>query len=219
MQQLGLDTALLVLESPVRRRIVERLSKEPAYPLQLSNDLRIGQQLVTKHLSTMEKYGFVTSSLEYSPAGPKRKKYFLAKSLSVTVDLAPNLFSTRVLFFDSLPRGKVPSLALSLMSRVERIISSTDDKSRIAPLGELLNDVDTEIRELENKRAVLLFIRNLAMKEAAGTVARTEDSIDHRRVLYHMLDEHTSNVNDIVKSLDLREEDVRKILADLKGVL
>ena len=78
MDKEELDSALQVMENPVRRKIIKRLSQEPAYALQLSKELGLGQPLVAKHLATMENAGLVKSVAEDSPNGPRRKLYSLA---------------------------------------------------------------------------------------------------------------------------------------------
>ena len=46
MKQEELDSVLQVIENPVRRRIIKRLSHGPSYALQLSKELSLGQPLV-----------------------------------------------------------------------------------------------------------------------------------------------------------------------------
>ena len=62
----------------------------------------------------------------------------------------------------------------------------------------------------------MLYLRNLAMRKAMHLAVEKERSSDEKRVLHYMLDEHSSNVTDISKSLNLREQTVHKILADLR---
>jgi len=62
MKQKELDSVLQVIENPVRRRIIKRISQGPSYALQLSKELGLGQPLVAKHLSIMEKAGLLTSN-------------------------------------------------------------------------------------------------------------------------------------------------------------
>src|SRR5580700_6990480 len=101
MSEREFDSVLQVIENPVRRRIIKRLSQEPSYALQLSKELGLGQPLVAKHLSVMEKAGLVTSALERSPSGPERKRYSLAKSISITMDVAPHLFKEKATSFNA----------------------------------------------------------------------------------------------------------------------
>src|SRR2546428_13924961 len=97
MKQKELDSVLQVIENPVRRRIIKRISQGPSYALQLSKELGLGQPLVAKHLSIMESAGLVTSIVEESrnPSGGEREWYLLAKSVSLNMDPAPNLFIER----------------------------------------------------------------------------------------------------------------------------
>ncbi len=71
----GLDSILLAMENPVRRKIIRRLSKQPSYQLQMSKELGFSQQLVAKHLDAMEGTGLVSSLMEESPHGPRRREY------------------------------------------------------------------------------------------------------------------------------------------------
>jgi predicted transcriptional regulator len=50
MKERELDSVLQVIENPVRRRIIKRLSQESCYALQLSKELGLGQPLVAKHM-------------------------------------------------------------------------------------------------------------------------------------------------------------------------
>src|SRR4029077_14640660 len=108
MKERELDSVLQVIENPIRRKLIKRLSQEPCYALQLSKELGLGQPLVAKHLALMEKAGLVTSALESSPNGPERRRYSLAKSISITMDVAPHLFKERAISFDTSPGGKTP---------------------------------------------------------------------------------------------------------------
>ena len=97
MESAELDKILQVVENPVRRKIIRRLSQEPAYQLQLSKELGLGQSLVAKHLKVMKDAGFVVQSQEEKSeesksGGAPRTKYSLARGISITMDLGPNLY-------------------------------------------------------------------------------------------------------------------------------
>lgn len=215
MDQKELDSLLQVMENPVRRKIIKKLSQQPAYALQLSKELGLGQPLVAKHLALMENVGLVTSTTEESPAGPKRKRYSLAKSVSITMDLAPNLFLERGMVFEKLPTGKIPHASEQLRKRFETAMAGRDDRRTLSLLSEVLNDLDARMDEMEGERAEILSMRNTAMHEAARIVAKLE-GLDKRRVLFHILDNHERQVERISESLNLREYAVRAILEELE---
>jgi len=216
MKQEELDSVLQVIENPVRRRIIKRISQGPSYALQLSKELGLGQPLVAKHLSIMEKAGLLISTVESSPNGPERKKYSLAKSVTITMDLAPNLFMERGVAFGALPVQK-PSRGVGLLSkRVRDALERQDDRGRLSLVSEILGDVDRMMREVEEERVALLTVRNAAMTEAARLVGKLED-LDKKRILFHILDEHDREVESISQSLNLRETVVRSILEELEN--
>ena len=213
-----LDSILQVMENPVRRRIIKRLSQEPCYALQLSKELGLGQPLVAKHLGVMEVAGLVTSAAETSPSGPRRKRYSLARSVSITMDVAPNLFIERGVAFEEGGReGKKGSgeKAELFGRRVRDAAGTTDDREKLSLLSGVLSDVDRRIGEIDSERIGLLCVRNQAMAEAAKVACRLEGS-ERRRVMFHVLDEHDMRVESISASLNLRELAVKAILEELE---
>ncbi len=216
MEEDELDSLLQVLENPIRRRIVKRLSHGPSYPLQLAKELGLGQPLVAKHLAMMEKAGVVTSAMESSPRAPKRRNYSLAKSVSITLDMAPNLFVQRGFAFGTVNGKVISEEASSFIAVVSKI--SESDKRAFASLAKVLKSLDQKLGEIDKERAALLYARNMAMDTASQAIEALEDG-DKRRVIYKVLEEHTEDVGDISESLDMREALVRKTLGGLRDML
>lgn len=218
MKQEEIDSLLQVVENPVRRKIIKLLSQEPCYPLQLSKELGLGPPLVAKHLGVMEGVGLVASELEKSPNGPPRRRYSLAKSVSITMDVAPNLFIERGVTFeegDSRRKKRAREGTEHLDSMVRDAARTTDDREKLSLLSGVLTDLDNRIGEIDSERLGLLRIRNQAMAEAA-TVACRLDGFERRRVMFHVLDEHDTRVETISESLNLRELAVKAILEELE---
>ena len=171
MKERELDSVLQVIENPVRRRIIKRLSQESCYALQLSKELGLGQPLVAKHMSVMEKAGMVTSAVETSPNGPERRRYSLAKSISITMDLAPHLFNERAISFN-MPSSKKPKTAGeaeggAFGDRVREALAAADEGEKLSLISRVLGDVDTRIALVEEERVGLLSVKNELMNEAA----------------------------------------------------
>ncbi len=210
-----LDAILSMINNPVRRDIIKRLSQEPSYPLQLSKELGVGQQLIAKHLDALEEAGIVSSSLEPSPNGPSRKEYALKKSVALSFNFAPNLFSSKLI---DLSTGDAEDLGVTkdtsaLANRIDKILRSSKDQNEIISLiGKFISDVDKQLSEVEDEKAALLYIRNLAMSEAAKRIKKTEESTETRRIMYHILNTRSRNVSEISESVNLREDVVRKLL-------
>ena len=207
------------MENPIRRNIVERLSQEPNYPLQLSKDLGLGQQLVAKHLKIMEDSGLLKSAIKSSPAGPKRRTYELSKSFSITLDIAPYLFKEEIVSFDVEPeKSQLNTDLVSLVERRNELAGFLETSDKMSPCAEILSDIDEKLRELEEERLLLLYIRNSVMKEASKTISQVDDA-EARRVLHQAVDEHDSSVKYIAQTLNLREDRVQEAIKKLKKEL
>ena len=206
----------MILENPTRRFIIKRLSEEPNYPLQLSKDLGLGQQLVAKHLRVMEDAGMVESSVEASPHGPKRRIYTLNRNMSVTLDVSTHFFKTKIVFFDAEPeREEISGTSAFLMDKMDETLEHQKQQEIITPLTKIISEIDKQLESLESERAILLYIRNFAMKEASHIIEPFKNS-DTRRIIRYALDEHDISVENISKSLNLREDVVRQALSKLK---
>jgi predicted transcriptional regulator len=206
----------MILENPTRRFIIKRLSEEPNYPLQLAKDLGLGQQLVAKHLRVMEDAGMVTSSVEDSPYGPKRRIYTVNRNMSVTLDVSTHFFKTKIVFFDAEPeREEISDTSAFLMDKMDETLEHQKQQEIITPLTKIISEIDMQLEALESERAILLYIRNFAMKEASHIIEPFKNS-DTRRIIRYALDEHDISVENISKSLNLREDVVRQALSKLK---
>ena len=215
MSQSELDLVLGTVENPIRRKIIARLSQEPNYQLQLSKELGLSQQLVAKHLGTMEGAGLVSTVLEESPRGPRRKEYLLKKSFSMTIDLAPNLFRTRVYSFGAVPGVPEDDEHAKVMVQANDALRIPDEASRIRPLAEIVAEVDKKLEEMERERAVLLYIRSLALREAART-SQSLGKTDRRKMLRYVMADQQDSIQDMSQSFGIEQEVVGDILEEIE---
>lgn len=205
------------VENPIRRKIIARLSQAPNYQLQLSRELDISQQLVAKHLGSMEDAGLVSTVLEDSPRGPKRKEYLLKKSFSITIDLAPSLFRARMFSFGAVP-GLNPEEQSQMTAKANEALMFPDEASRMKPLAQIIEAVDKKLNEMEEQRAVLLYLRGLALRETAQ-VASSLGVADRRRVLKYIMKEQRDGIEDISTSLGLHQRVVGNIIEEIEKEL
>jgi predicted transcriptional regulator len=210
MSQSELDLVLGTVDNPIRRRIIAKISEEPNYQLQLSKELEISQQLVAKHLDTMEDAGLVSTVSQDSPRGPQRKEYSLKKSFSVTLDLAPNLFRARIFSFGAVP-GVEAKDEHAQMTQISEVLRYPEAASRIRPLTRVVAEVDKKLKEMEEERAVLLYLRSLALREAAR-ITTSLPSADRRRVLRYLMRDGTDGMAAICTSLGIQRQVVGDIL-------
>lgn len=218
MSQAELDAVLGTVENPIRRKIIARLSQEPNYQLQLSKELGLSQQLVAKHLVTMEGAGLVSTVFEDSPRGPQRKEYLLKKSFSVTIDLAPNLFRARMFSFGANPGGQEGESPPQAVSQTLEGLKYPSEASRIRPLAQVVAEVDKKLKDMEEERAVLLYLRSLALREAAKA-STSLGKADRRKVLRFILREQRDGIGDMSASLGLHQQVIGAILEEIEREL
>jgi len=218
LSQSELDAVLGTVENPIRRRIIARLSQEPNYQLQLSKELGISQQLVAKHLITMEDAGLVSTIAKDSPRGPPRKEYLLKKSFSMTIDLAPNLFRARMFSFGAVPGVQENEERAQMAAQVGEVLRYPDGAVRIRPLTQVVAEVDKKLKDMEEERAVLLYIRSLALREAAR-ITTSLPSVDRRKVLRYLMREEGDGITGISASLGLQKQVVGEILEEIEKEL
>lgn len=215
-QEEDLDSVMSILGNPTRRLILERLSHEPSYALQIAQDLGMSQQLIASHLKGMEDAQLISSDFEESDKGPPRRIYTLRKSLLLTLELAPYLFKSRIISFSSKPtKGQLSDDSFHYLEQLDSIGDSTRYQNKMQSYTDILMDLDMKLDQLERERAVLLYVRNLVRQKASDIVTRFDD-LDVRRVLYHILNSHDDNVETVSRRLNMREELVRAILVALK---
>ena len=210
-----IDILLKAIENPIRRKIIKRLSQESSYPLELAKEIGEAQQLVTSHLTILEKAGIVGSTIVASPFGPNRRSYFLRQSGYISLSFGPHLFGEQLFDFQSLP-STLSNQATDFTKRITEIKESSS-KSKIEQLSGLLKDIDNKLFEIDCEKTVLLFIRNLAMKHASQELQSQEKSHDERRILHYILDRQTTNIESISKALNLKESLVRLLLEKMRN--
>jgi len=208
------DLLLTIVENPVRRKIIKRLSQEPSYALEIAKELGVGQQLVTTHLAIMERLGLISSNMETSPYGPNRRLYFLNQSACLSISFGPHLYDEQFLTFDKLP-NKLSKDALSFLNRLSQIESAKD--SRLKIISDLVADIDEKILRSEDEKTVLLYLRNLAMKHASEELNNQETSHDEKRILHFIIDEKSTDVELISQALNLKESIIREIIKRLRA--
>ena len=215
-----LDTVLSVLENPVRRRIIQRLSEGPAYPLRLSKELELGQQLVTKHLKVMERAGIVATSFEPSPAGPTRKIYSVSQQVSMSLAFGSNLFSAKILFFGKSTRIYSESrFASGFLRRIETISGQGAGGTKLGRLADVIAEIDRKMELLERDRAALLDVRNTVMSEGSKAIEEMNVSNEEEKILHYILNEKDRTVEGISRSLNMREAFVSDALRRLRELV
>ncbi len=148
-----LDILLSLVENPTRRRILERIVREPSYPLQLSKELGVSTQAVMKNLTLMEHHGMVERTEVRSDMGPNRFLYAPRREFTLVVDVRQHAFTARV----TVPEGEADAA-----------------KAGAARLKE----IDERIDEIDNERSALLREREMIIRSMNGATEEGNDEAD-----------------------------------------
>lgn len=148
-----LDILLSLVENPTRRRILERIVREPSYPLQLSKELGVSTQAVMKNLTLMEHHGMVERTEVRSDMGPNRFLYAPRREFTLVVDMRQHTFTARV----TVPEGEADAA-----------------KAGAARLKE----IDERIDEIDNERSALLREREMIIESMNGATEEGNDEAD-----------------------------------------
>ena len=198
------DEVLSILENKSRREILELLTKEPHYALQLSDLLRISQQAVVKHLDILEKAGFV--SVEKVPSekgGPPRKIYKVAESYCLRLDLGPRLFKTSGRM---VPSGGPMRLSTKLPEGLDDVIDRMGTRRSI-PMNEamsILVELQTRLEHIDQQRDALVALHQQVMMKVAPSIDELTENYEERQLAHAMLDQPKRPVD-----LDLFSQSIR----------
>jgi predicted transcriptional regulator len=211
-----LNELLMVLSNATRRKILAKLVQERHYPLQLSKELRISQQAITKHLKVMEEHGVIECITVKSREGPPRKLYRTTKNFMVTISVDPKMFDTR---------GRTGKIATpgsddyeeceELEEEFKDVLHTQNYKDRVRKLGRLLESTEQELEDLDEKRARLLYLKSLMLREASSLMVDLYPDYSHRAILYSLLEDPDVDIDTISRLLNMTERQVRRILKDL----
>lgn len=126
-----LDILLSLVENPTRRRILERIVREPSYPLQLSKELGVSTQAVVKNLTLMEQYGVVERTDVRSDMGPNRALYSPSTEFTLIVDMRTHVFSAKLIGSEE-PTGTTEGDMESRLEEIDKRIAELDlERSRL----------------------------------------------------------------------------------------
>ena len=182
------DTALSILENGTRRSILERLVREPHYPLQLAELLDVSQQAVMKHLKVLEKAGFVTSEkVPSEKGGPPKRIFAVTQSFSLRLDLGPDMFRAE---HRKLPPGGPTRLSSRLPSEAMPLADRIGTRRRL-PMAEalgMLSDLNDELDRLDAQRDALIALHQQIKHKASRAVDDTFDIYEERQLAHALLE-------------------------------
>jgi predicted transcriptional regulator len=202
-----LDVLLSVIENPSRRRILEALIREPHYPLQLSRELGMSQQIIMKHLKVLEDSEMVRSYPEESDqGGPMRKRYVPIRGFTIFIDVGQGLFSIESF------RKDMQDAPDHQNEKMDGEAEGHDISERIMALRDELSVLDDQLDELHRKREQMIDRKEGLLDEAVHLVESTPLDYGQRHVVFEYVQHPDMEIDQLANYLGLRDDVVREIL-------
>jgi ArsR family transcriptional regulator len=216
----SIDDILDILGNETRRKILRLLADEPRYFIQLSRDLGVSQQAVLKHLEILEKSGLIKNYEEDSdfPA-PKRKYFQIDTSFMLSIGMTKDAVD---FVFQDIPRQESEDEEeerelKALRRRVESLEEEEDAISVVNESDELLKQINSKVKELNEVEISLLRMKQRITKVAHEAIRRSFDEELQRHILYSTIgEEKRSDVDELSELLDTREKEISRALKVLK---
>lgn len=199
------DRILHLLQNPTRRKIMEVLSKEEHYPLQISKAIDTSQQAISKHLKTMEKNGIVISkSGESEHGGPPTKRYTLNREFSLRIDVGPSIFETEV--------EEISAEDVEGYEGLEDKVNEVKGTGRLDHCRDLIDELDEEIDEIEKKRLYLVKLKEDLLSQAFNYIYNNFDDYAVRKLLYFVIKTGITDPKRIAKEMKVREDEIEELI-------
>ena len=183
-----IDRVLYLLQNKVRRQILERLAREPHYPMQLSELIGVSQPAVVKHLKELEKGGMVSKNkVPSEKGGPPRTIYAVERAMSIHVDIGPDLFRCEE---RKLPAGGPMRLSTNLPSASIPVAESLSGRKKIAVAEGLahMRTLASVLEELDAQRDALISLHQHVRQRVSAAVEADFESYEERSIIQTMVE-------------------------------
>ena len=216
-----LDLALSLLQNKVRRQILERLVREPHYPMQLAELIGVSQQAIKKHLKELEKGNFVAKmKVPSEKGGPPRTIYTVQEAISIRIDLGPDLFNCEQ---RKLPAGGPMRLSRRLPKSTHNVAEIVSGRKRISVSEGVshLAELNQVIEQLDKQRDALISLHQHIRNRISQGVDTDFEQYEERAMIHSIIEapEKRLDINLLSKELQLGQRQVSELLDEVRAKL
>tara|TARA_B100000902_G_scaffold389876_1_gene437829 strand:- start:636 stop:1391 length:756 start_codon:yes stop_codon:yes gene_type:complete len=216
-----IDTALTLLQNKLRRQILERLVREPHYPMQLAELLDVSQQAIVKHLKELERGNFVTKmKVASEKGGPPRTIYSVQQSLSLRIDLGPDLFLCEQ---RQLPAGGPMRLSNRLPNTTENVVQSVSGRKKIS-VGEgmaHIQHLNTILEDIDAQRDAVIALHQHIRNRISAGVDSDFEQYEQRTMVHSLIEapERKLDLTSLRRELQLGQSEMANLLDEVRNRL
>ena len=206
-----------LLGNNTRRRILESLTNEPKYFIQLSKEIGVSQQAVLKHLFLLENFGLIESfKAKSNLAAPDRKYFQLNRSVYLSVGITGNSMEIKMenIKGPNKIRSKNNMAIESKEGSIKKDKEITDilknTKHKLELLAKRMQELEDEKIHLLKEKQQILEITHQVIRESL------EEDLA-RRILYsNLISREITDIEELSEILNTREKEIKIIVKSLE---
>ena len=206
-----------LLGNSTRRRILESLTNEPKYFIQLSKEIGVSQQAVLKHLFLLENFGLIESfKAKSNLAAPDRKYFQLNRSVYLSIGITGNSMEIKMenIKGPNKIRSKnnmaIESKDVSIKKDKEITDILKNTKHKLELLAKRMQELEDEKIHLLKEKQQILEITHQVIRESLK-----EDLA--RRILYsNLISREITDIEELSEILNTREKEIKIVVKSLE---
>ena len=206
-----------LLGNNTRRRILESLTNEPKYFIQLSKEIGVSQQAVLKHLFLLENFGLIESfKAKSNLAAPDRKYFQLNRSVYLSIGITGNSMEIKM---ENI-KGPNKIKAKNNMAIESKEVSIKKDKEITDILKNTKHKLELlakRMQELEDEKIHLLKEKQQILEITHQVIRESLEEDLARRILYsNLISREITDIEKLSEILNTREKEIKIIVKSLE---
>ena len=206
-----------LLGNNTRRRILESLTNEPKYFIQLSKEIGVSQQAVLKHLFLLENFGLIESfKAKSNLAAPDRKYFQLNRSVYLSIGITGN--SMEIKMENIKGPNKIKAKNNMAIENKEGPIKKDEEITDILKnTKHKLELLAKRMQELEDEKIHLLKEKQHILEITHQVIRESLEEDLARRILYsNLISREITDIEKLSEILNTREKEIKIIVKSLE---
>jgi ArsR family transcriptional regulator len=206
-----------LLGNNTRRRILESLTNEPKYFIQLSKEIGVSQQAVLKHLFLLENFGLIESfKAKSNLAAPDRKYFQLNRSVYLSIGITGN--SMEIKMENIKGPNKIKAKNNMAIENKEGSIKKDEEITNILKnTKRKLELIAKRMQELEDEKIHLLKEKQHILEITHQVIRESLEEDLARRILYsNLISREITDIEKLSEILNTREKEIKIIVKSLE---
>ena len=206
-----------LLGNNTRRRILESLTNEPKYFIQLSKEIGVSQQAVLKHLFLLENFGLIESfKAKSNLAAPDRKYFQLNRSVYLSIGITGN--SMEIKMENIKGPNKIKAKNNMAIENKEGPIKKDEEITDILKnTKRKLELIAKRMQELEDEKIHLLKEKQQILEITHQVIRESLEEDLARRILYsNLISREIIDIEELSEILNTREKEIKIVVKSLE---